>query len=318
MEYDLNKTQKSPKVSVIIACHNGENFVSKAIYSVLNQTYTEIECIVVDDASTDKSRDVVRNIAGRDNRVVPVFLEHNLGPSGARNRAIDLAAGDFIALLDADDTYDQDRLERLMKLAGETNADIVADNQSVRFFGEDVHKFKAFDFMRKDRPVYFSQELFLKYSSRVLCFDVGYMKPIFSAGFLRRHNLKYDEKLRLAEDFEFYVRAIQYDPRFYGIDYCGYNYYIRPGSLSNSAVNERTAVARMSDDIIENMRTKLRAKSIQYLHNRKNVFLQMDRWRRLTSDPQFGLKKYLELLRDPDLFFLVAKNSILRRTRNRG
>jgi glycosyltransferase involved in cell wall biosynthesis len=318
MEYDLNNARKSPKVSVVIACHNGEKFVSQAIHSVLDQTYTEIECIVVDDASTDNSREVVQNIAGRDSRVVLLSLESNLGPSGARNRAIDLATGDFIALLDADDTYDRERLERLMKLARETNADIVVDNQSVRFFGEDVHKFKAFDFMRKDRPLYFSQEVFLKYSTRVLCFDVGYMKPIFSTDFLRKHNLKYDENLRLAEDFEFYVRAIQYDPRFYGIDYCGYNYYIRPGSLSNSAANERTAVARMSDDIIENMRTKLRGKSIQYLQNRKNVFLKMDLWRRLNSDSNVGFKKYIELLRDPDLLFLVSKNSLLRRTRNRA
>ncbi len=223
-----------------------------------------------------------------------------------------------MALLDADDTYSPDRLERLVSLAREKNADVVVDNQSIRHFGEELHLFKAFDFLIPSRPKYFSQEEFLRYSFRVLCLDVGFMKPIFSTSFLRTNNLKYDESLRLAEDFEFYVRMMEFRPRFYAIDYCGYNYYIRPGSLSNSLSNDFTALSRMCDDIILRTGPRLSRRSIHYLSVRKRVLLQMERWRNMKKNPDIGIKKYLDLLVEPSFFFLVTKNAVLRRVKQRA
>lgn len=303
------------KVSVVIACYNAETFLSKSVHSVLNQTHTDLECIVVDDASTDSTPQLLLEMAKSDSRIVPVFQDRNQGPAAARNRAIDIATGDFIALLDADDTYAPERLERLVSLAREKKADVVVDNQSVRHFGEDVHLYKAFDFLPEKRPRYFSQEAFMRYSFRVLCLDVGYMKPMFSTSFLRQNRLRYDERLRLAEDFEFYVRVMALNPRFFGIDYCGYNYYIRPGSLSNFVGGDRTSVAGMSDDIINSSGAALSKRSIEYLKTRKRVFLQMDRWKRIKSNPNVGFRQYLDLIREPSFLLLVAKNAVLRRAK---
>ena len=93
-------------VSIIIPVYNGEKFISKAIESALNQTYKPIEIIVVDDGSTDKTEEIVKQYN------VKYFYQDNSGPSTARNRGISIAKGEYIAFLDADDIYLPNKIER--------------------------------------------------------------------------------------------------------------------------------------------------------------------------------------------------------------
>ena len=95
---------KTPLVSVIIPTYNRADFIEKAIQSVLNQTYSNFEIIVVDDGSTDSSAQIIQKLAEKDHRIRYYKLEVNSGVSIARNTGISLVRGKYIAFLDSDDS----------------------------------------------------------------------------------------------------------------------------------------------------------------------------------------------------------------------
>jgi glycosyltransferase involved in cell wall biosynthesis len=103
-----------PEVSVIIPTHNRQRLVSRAIRSVLSQTYTDVECIVVDDASTDSTPQVTKSI--KDDRLVILRHESNRGASAARNTGMRAARGPLIAFLDDDDEWLPEKLAKQVPL----------------------------------------------------------------------------------------------------------------------------------------------------------------------------------------------------------
>lgn len=98
----------APEISVVIATYNRRRSLPRAIDSVLAQEGVGFELIVVDDASRDDTRDYLATLC--DPRLRVIALEHNAGPSGARNRGLDAARGEFVAFLDSDDAYRPGRL----------------------------------------------------------------------------------------------------------------------------------------------------------------------------------------------------------------
>lgn len=110
-------------ISVVIPTYNRKELLLRAIDSVLRQTCTDLECIVVDDASTDDTAQAVRRIA--DLRVRYVRQERNAGACAARNCGIALAKGEYIAFQDSDDVWDADKLEKQLALIRKTGADFV-------------------------------------------------------------------------------------------------------------------------------------------------------------------------------------------------
>lgn len=99
-----------PKISVVIPAYNAADFVSEAIHSVLNQTYPNVECVVVNDGSADGTADVLAGFEA----VATIIHQDNQGVSAARNRGIDAATGDWIAFLDADDIWHPGKLSLQM------------------------------------------------------------------------------------------------------------------------------------------------------------------------------------------------------------
>ena len=119
-------------VSIIIPTFNSEKYIAQAIESVLHQTFTNFEIILVDDASQDSTLRIVRSF--NDPRIKILANKQNRGVSYSRNRGIKEAQGKWIGLLDSDDWYAPQRLEKLLSAAAITNSDLVADNL---FFIED-------------------------------------------------------------------------------------------------------------------------------------------------------------------------------------
>ena len=99
------KKMGGPLVSIVIAAHNEEKTIKRAILSALNQTYTNLQVIVVDDASTDNTYQIARKIAEKDERVILLRSFEKLGPAYSRNKGIKRAEGKYIGILDADDWY---------------------------------------------------------------------------------------------------------------------------------------------------------------------------------------------------------------------
>ncbi len=98
-----------PKVSVILPNYNRERYIGEAIESVLNQTYRNLELIVLDDGSTDNSLEVVSSY--KDNRLKLIRLHHIGFPGIVRNRGIEVSKGEFIGFIDSDDVWDKEKLE---------------------------------------------------------------------------------------------------------------------------------------------------------------------------------------------------------------
>ena len=101
-----------PVVSIVTPAFNSEKFIGDCLGTVSDQTFSEWEHIIVDDGSSDSTRELLKVASERDYRVVPVFLDSNSGAAVARNNGIDIARGKYIAFLDADDLWDKDKLLR--------------------------------------------------------------------------------------------------------------------------------------------------------------------------------------------------------------
>ena len=114
-------------ISVIIPVYNVADWLDACMESVVNQTFTEFEVILVDDGSDDGSQDKCRQWAKNDSRV-SVITKENEGPSKARNRGLSEAKGKYVVFIDADDWVDARYLELLYRRAVETEADIVECN----------------------------------------------------------------------------------------------------------------------------------------------------------------------------------------------
>jgi teichuronic acid biosynthesis glycosyltransferase TuaG len=109
-------------VSVVMPCYNTEPYVQAAIRSVLDQTHADLELLVVDDASTDGTADIVAALADVDERVVLLRRAENGGAARARNTALERARGDYVAFLDSDDLWLPRKLERQLGFAAVVGA----------------------------------------------------------------------------------------------------------------------------------------------------------------------------------------------------
>ena len=108
-----------PKVTVLVAVYNAERFLPQCLDSLLAQTMSDFQVICIDDASTDRSLQVLNTYALRDLRIEVVRLLENRGQAHARNEGLKQAEGDIVCMLDADDWLSADALERLVPQAGQ-------------------------------------------------------------------------------------------------------------------------------------------------------------------------------------------------------
>lgn len=111
-------------VSIIMCVYNAEKVVERAIDSVLNQSYKNIELIVINDGSKDRTRDIIDEKALNDNRIYVIHKE-NGGPGKARNAGIDIASGKYIMFIDSDDEYELNMIEKMVTKIAENSYDLV-------------------------------------------------------------------------------------------------------------------------------------------------------------------------------------------------
>ena len=111
------------KVSVIVAAYNIEKYIARCLDSILNQTYKNLEIIVVNDGSSDNTGEIIDKYSEKDIRIKVIHKE-NSGVSSARNKGLDMSTGDYIGFVDGDDTLETDMYELLVSNAIKNNADI--------------------------------------------------------------------------------------------------------------------------------------------------------------------------------------------------
>lgn len=109
-------------VSVIIPVYNAEKYIAETIESVLNQTYKEIEIILVDDCSRDKSKDIINDYSKKYRNIFSFFKEKNEGVATTRNKGLDLAKGRYVAFLDSDDVWHPKKIEKQLVILKNNSA----------------------------------------------------------------------------------------------------------------------------------------------------------------------------------------------------
>ena len=221
------------KISIVIPAYNSALHISLALQSCLNQGVSSIEVIICDDSSTDNTCAIVQSFS--DSRLALLRNDINQGPGPSRDRAIDVANGEWIALIDADDAWTSGRLERLLDAAAATGADVVFDDIRLCHDTERglipwraIHGAKAFggsEHLAQPRLV--AIEDYVR-SPRLV------IQPLIRTSFIRQHNIRHSAR-RFAEDAEFILRLAHAGARFCYLPTPMYLYRITPGSLTAQA-----------------------------------------------------------------------------------
>lgn len=223
---------QSQPVSVIVAAWNASGTIGRAISSALAQPEVR-EVILVDDASTDDTEKAAWLSDDGSGRLKAVRQRINRGPAACRNLAIHRSSAPYIAVLDADDYLLPNRFASLFQLG---DWDLVADNVAfVQEGRQPPGRLALGDF--QPEPARIDLASFVE--GNISRFgrprgELGFVKPVISRDFLERNGLRYDERLRLGEDYALYASALAAGARFIRSKACGYVAVERAGSLSDS------------------------------------------------------------------------------------
>src|SRR5689334_10319865 len=228
------------QVAIIVAAWRASATIGRAVASALAQPETA-EVVVVDDASNDGGATLAAARAADDGsgRLKIIALETNGGPSRARNAAIAASRAPWIGVLDSDDFLEPGRLAALLALAHK-GYDLIADDLMQTPAGKPPSAGQPLWFRSDRNPIDVDFAFFLDNNLPRLDrhrSELSFLKPLMSRAFLERHGLRYDETMRLGEDYDLYARALALGGRMRLIPWAGYVSVTRPDSLS--AVHSR-------------------------------------------------------------------------------
>jgi succinoglycan biosynthesis protein ExoU len=240
----------SGTVDVIIAAWNRSDTIERAMLSVLAEPEVR-HVIVVDDGSSDDTADRARQCGAKDDRVIVERLPSNLGPAAARNLALEISTAPWVAILDGDDFFLPGRIRRLLAKADEW--DFIADD--ILQIREDRVGKEAPASILSDRhfePWRLDLEQFVLGNigrHGVLRKELGFLKPLIRRSFLDHHHLRYNDALRLGEDYALYARALALRARFLVVPAEGYVSVLRRDSIS--ARHDKRDLERFRDGDLE-------------------------------------------------------------------
>lgn len=209
------------KVSVIVPIYNASKYLCMCIDSIINQTYKNIEIILVNDGSTDESGKILDEYSNKDSRI-KVFHKENTGVSSTRNFGIDKATGDYICFSDADDYLMEDYVEYLLNLIKKNNSDVALTKDMFTTFHPEQNK--------NDKIELYSNE---EATRDILIYNVpiGVYCKIFKRDFLLKNNIRFEEDLFIGEGFNFNTDCFQ-RANSVGIGYKKIYFYRRDNSES--------------------------------------------------------------------------------------
>lgn len=220
------------KISIIVPIYNMEKYLKRSLESLVAQTFSDLEIILVDDGSTDASYLICSEYAKNDDRIILIHKE-NGGLSSARNAGLERATGDYIGFMDSDDYILRDMYEYLAHIYEETKADIICCGIS-RVYTERGKAYNTRSF--SGIQIYSKQEALYRFQ---LNNDIGCAawNKIFRKDVVK--NLNFEPYKRL-EDSRYVCKAIMNSENIaYGAD-VKYIYEIRNGSITRSGFDERS------------------------------------------------------------------------------
>lgn len=277
-----------PRVAIVIPAYNAADSILPALECAQSQTLQDIEIIVVDDASTDSTAELVLSCSHKDPRIRLYQQSKNGGPAAARNLAISVAQSDWIALLDADDTMTADRLEQMLEHVADSDV-LVADNLAMydRHEGRVVKYGIEPSLLKSGLRIDLSEYCARCKANQANAIDFGLLKPLIRVSHIRSHAISYDERSRYGEDFRFYLETLSYGGDLVVLPQAFYYYTERIGSVSGKHSGLSKTTVRY--DVLEQQALELAAEPrfsgiANHLRDRAAAI------RRLSKISKFGQK----------------------------
>lgn len=222
-------------ISVIIPVYNAEQYIKRAVESILVQETNQIEVILVDDGSTDSSGKICDAYSKKSN--VKVIHKDNGGVSTARNVGIKHAVGEYISFIDADDYMDLYAYEKILNVIEKESPDCIDFGwRYISKTGESIRNLNKLEKnIKLDKSIV--EEIIIPPLINIIKDDEHFIyafvcNKIFKAEILRKNNIFFDEERCTWEDRIFLVQYLKYCDSFYSLDECFYNYVSVPESLS--------------------------------------------------------------------------------------
>jgi succinoglycan biosynthesis protein ExoU len=253
----ISKPGGSARVDVLIAVWNNANTAGRAVESGLSDSQVN-RVIVIDDGSTDDTFAVVSSLRDQvGDRIVLERLDRNKGPSAARNRGLEVSTAPWIAILDGDDYFLPGRMSALLDAS--EGADFVADDHIQMEEGEGGSSVFSSDFLiGHEKTITLDLATFVANNISKggrLRKEFGFLKPMMRRSFLDMKQLRYDEELRLGEDFALYARALAVGAVFRVIPSRTYVSVIRSNSISGKHSKRDLECLRDSAKLLQKVPT---------------------------------------------------------------
>jgi succinoglycan biosynthesis protein ExoU len=239
---------EAKSVTVVIAAYRAAATIRRAIDTALAQPEVE-RVIVIDDCSPDDTVAVARGGDDGSGRLVVLEQPVNRGPAAARNRALDMLETAWFTVLDSDDWMMPGRIGGLLRHAGE--AEIIADDIHQIAVGDPAPPTETLMGPGFTRPAPISLTEFIRANitrGGTQRKELGFIKPLIHASLIRQKGLRYDESLRLGEDFDIYCRMMATGARLLLVPAQGYVAVVRPDSLSGRHTRADLLQLRDADD----------------------------------------------------------------------
>ena len=231
-----------PCVSVIVPAYNAELTIARCVDSILGQTYSEIEVIVVNDGSTDRTAQIISSLLSSDSRI-RLFNQSNSGVSSARNYGLDVAKGEWVTFVDSDDVLPPAAIDCLVDAVTTSSALIAAGAMSFDYEAEDGL------YSEGNAKVYDGRGLITDLASTFeMLFEANYVQSacgkVFSLHLLKREHIRFDEALDSYEDFDFVLKCLTAAGSIAMTDKTCYR-YVRKSNETNSTRYKFNAASQM-------------------------------------------------------------------------
>ena len=226
-------TINSPLVTVLIPCCNVERYIESSLMNVINQTYKNLEILVIDDGSTDNTRSILVQLAKKDKRINLIYNQENNGLIKSLNNGIEIAKGEYIARTDADDLVEKNWIEELIYIL-EKSPEILAIGAHANIIN---NKNKV---LNQITPPEYHQDII-----EMMPFSCPIIHPvsIIRSSVFKKNKLRYDENYIYAEDYKLWLEISKIG-KLHNLQKILINYRIHENQVSSKRQKEQEETAK--------------------------------------------------------------------------
>ena len=263
----------SPKISIIVPVYKVEQYLRRCLDSIVAQTCTDWECILIDDGSPDNSGKICDEYAEKDGRF-KVIHQENQGVSAARNAGLDCARGEWVTFVDSDDWVERKMLYELLNFALKNNAEVVVSG----FYKSDG---------RTHIAGYRVKQGWMKMPDDFVFYIQGPWAKLFSSSYLSMRKFRFPNNITVTEDLVFNFYSFYNSKLVYGTNYIGYYYY----------VNVKSTMHTMSYSAVQD-----EFKAISLMEQYLSLNGTNDKWERFLTSRKIHVKNDFALSINPPRF----------------